>query len=416
MTSTKKSGATPTQSSGSALPRNPGVKPGDAKCQTGSRSARNTKSRVENPKAKRGQDQQPGGKPGWQQAQSKKFQNNLVAKLMEQVAVLNLQVKTLTAKLDATTKPGVAGKPTTPSGVRPCTIRRACSQPLIRNAGVKKPGRTVSVVGTVTTGARAGDSSSSSNIPPTGTPKRKLSTVSLVTVRPTQTSGPSSTSDVPRKTQPTESDTPKVEKPATPSLPVVPEGDETGSGTDVSPVAICKMARELPALGGASYAATLAAGPVKEIDKPVFALSAGKTVNVKPIQKLRKQALRDRVALVKTIDDDCYYYLLSEFAFLERKPDTMRAMQQKLSKYLAKYDQAALTAEERYRLIIGTVAHAMAIPDAEQTVRAMMKNDVILEEIGKHNKFVNDGVAGNVRSGFFGIRRAKVLPAGTKTT
>lgn len=383
-TSSKSGGIPPTQSSGSALPRNSGVKPSSAKCQTGSRSAQQAKSQRDknHPKARRGQDQQPGGKPGWYQATSKNFHRSKITSLMETIADLRKQVQTLTARLDATTKQGKRGKPTMPNGARPCITRKACSLPTIKNVGVSSRGRAASVAAIVTTDARAGHKKLSCNTRPNGTPKRQSSTASLATVSPTPTSGQS-------------------------GCPVDPPE---------SPVdATSEVARDLPVFGGASYAATVSAGKVKPSDKPVFALSPPKMVSFAPIPLVEKQSYREREHTLKVIDEECHYYLLSEFAFLERTPATLRAMQQKLSKHLAKFDQARLTSEERYRLIIGSVAHAMAIPQQEQKVRALLKNSVMLEEIGKHNKFVTEGMVGHVR-GLFGTRQAKVMPTASKST
>jgi hypothetical protein len=151
------------------------------------------------------------------------------------------------------------------------------------------------------------------------------------------------------------------------------------------------MARNPPRTKGASYAATLKAGPVIQNDKPLLdATSDDIKRDIMP--RTVKRTLRKSAC--STADPELVSYLRNRFAFKPRTADIWEAMHSKLSKYLETFDLKNLTETEVYHLTVRAVAAAVPIPEEEQRVRAGLKDEATLQEMEKHRKCFQDGNIG----------------------
>jgi hypothetical protein len=168
--------------------------------------------------------------------------------------------------------------------------------------------------------------------------------------------------------------------------------------------------RELPNSANKSLVATQSKGPTKSDDRPIFEAELVTTKKPK-LRTAEKHVLR-RCKKVE-IEEDCFYWLLDEFAFVPRTNVTLRDMKVKLTKYLNKFDMRSYTNKQRYQMTIDVVGLAMLVPKEEQAVRQSLKDAKVLEDMHKQNLLIEDGAVGATRtlsSGF--LRREYRLDKG----
>lgn len=168
--------------------------------------------------------------------------------------------------------------------------------------------------------------------------------------------------------------------------------------------------RELPNSANKSLAATQSSGPTKSDDRPIF-----ETEIVSAKKPKLKMAEKHKLRQCKKveIEEDCYYWLLDEFAFVPRTNVTLRDMKVKLTKYLNRFDMRSYTTKQRYQLTIDVVGLAMLVPKEEQSVRQSLKDARVLEDMHKQNMLIEEGTVGATRtlsSGF--LRREYRLDKG----
>lgn len=152
------------------------------------------------------------------------------------------------------------------------------------------------------------------------------------------------------------------------------------------------VSRIMPGFKGASARLTEQHSKVIHSDKPLMAMDVRKAEKAKLSRKQRR-ALRG--SAIQEYDEDWYYFLLRKFMLQERTPKTMQAMKNELNKYVQKFDTSMLSGKEVYEMMCKTVTRAMWVPKEEMEMRQSFKDEAMLEEQSKHQKFVQDGMAGH---------------------
>jgi hypothetical protein len=177
----------------------------------------------------------------------------------------------------------------------------------------------------------------------------------------------------------------------TASLPTGTAAQNTNTVEGKAQVPPPAMARNPPRTKGASYAATLKAGPVTQSDKPLLVATSD---NIKRDIMPRSEKRTLRKSACSNADPELVSYLRNRFAFKPRTADIWEAMHSKLSKYLETFDLKHLTETEVYHLTVKAVAAAVPIPEEEQRVRAGLKDEATLQEMEKHRKCFQEGNLG----------------------
>jgi hypothetical protein len=171
----------------------------------------------------------------------------------------------------------------------------------------------------------------------------------------------------------------------------------------VSDVKDCSLVLNRPKVGGASLASN---------DKPLSPqLDVSYKSNLVDVDRERvSREVRRKVRRAKSLptDEDLHYYLVTEFAMVPRSCGLLRQMVIKARNYLHKFDLTAWTNKQIYKNIMASVRSAMVITPEEESIRASLKNDDVLEGMQKHAKLVVSGDAG--RTGFF-FKSNKQLPS-----
>ncbi|APG76573.1 hypothetical protein 1 [Hubei tombus-like virus 15] len=211
----------------------------------------------------------------------------------------------------------------------------------------------------------------------------------------------------------------RTRKRHTAPAPPVPPGPSSampakvsrGTGTappaaEVTPDPAKDKKRDLPQYSGPSYAATVKSGLCTESNKPIFSKECA-IIDNSIIARSAKRSMRKLDH--QWADKELTHFLLMEFAFTPRTTEVLRLMHGRLQKHLRTFDTSAYTQEEMYKLSVRTVEAAIRVPQAEQAVRAGLKNDSALEEVRKNNKFLESGLVGNVR-GLLGNKKLKEMP------
>lgn len=152
--------------------------------------------------------------------------------------------------------------------------------------------------------------------------------------------------------------------------------------------------RDLPNSANKSLEVTQEKSAVKSDDRPIF---AAEMVTVKKPKLSTKAKHKIRRAKLVEIENDCFYWLLEEFAFVPRTNATLRDMKVKLTKYLNKFDMRGYTTQQRYQLVVDLVGLAMHVPKEEQAIRQSLKDSEVLETMHKQNLLLNEGNVGNTR-------------------
>lgn len=143
-------------------------------------------------------------------------------------------------------------------------------------------------------------------------------------------------------------------------------------------------------------------------DKAVFEVAT--VVAGKRCKKslLHRRAERKQAIL---IEDNLYWFLVMEFAFVPRTADLLRQMKAKTKQFYAQHDMTALSLRQQYQLMVSTITRVMDVPQAEQLLRQQLKNPVENEEREKHQRLVKEGTAGR---SFMGLLKSHTLPQGSK--
>jgi len=149
--------------------------------------------------------------------------------------------------------------------------------------------------------------------------------------------------------------------------------------------------RDAPRFKGPSYAATVAAGAIKHVETPIKAFKA-EPQQVGVLTRSTKKTHRTGATIIT--DSELLYYLRIEFMYEPRHNNTPRLMAGKAKKWIRQFDTTNYTTEETYAMISRAVAAAIRIPDEEQKARQFLKDDKSIQEIKKHNSFVNEGTVG----------------------
>lgn len=150
-------------------------------------------------------------------------------------------------------------------------------------------------------------------------------------------------------------------------------------------------------MAGASYAATVAKGPIKGNPDPIKSIQPQVTfVGVQG----RSEKLQARTGDSTYVDEELLYYLWIEFAGEERNARTYSKMWGKMRKHLRSWDTTKYTKPQLFRAASKAVAAAMRVPPEEQEARQFLKDQGTIEEMTKHNKFVSEGKAGRLGSLF----------------
>jgi hypothetical protein len=166
---------------------------------------------------------------------------------------------------------------------------------------------------------------------------------------------------------------------------------------DTAVVAPPAMARHAPRTKGASFMATSKAGPVIQSDKPLLS-ATGSAIRNGILPRTTKREIRRDACTVA--DPELVSYLRNRFAFKPRTSDMWDLMHVKLTKHLETHDLTQFTETEIYNLSIMAVAAAIPIPEAEQRVRAAMKDKATLEEMEKHRLCFQEGMVGKTGAVF----------------
>lgn len=94
------------------------------------------------------------------------------------------------------------------------------------------------------------------------------------------------------------------------------------------------------------------------------------------------------------VDSELLGYLLVQFAFVPRTGTALRSMVVKAESYLRKFDLCGLTSLEVYHIIMRGVCAAMDIPEDEQTIRQVLKDEARNDERVKQTECVENNNAG----------------------
>jgi len=100
------------------------------------------------------------------------------------------------------------------------------------------------------------------------------------------------------------------------------------------------------------------------------------------------------------VDENLYWFLVSEFAFVPRTPDILRQMKAKAKQFLNLHDLNGISLKDQYIMVIGTISRAMFIPEQEMKLRQELKSDAAIEEMEKHAKLVKKGLMGRAMAGW----------------
>jgi hypothetical protein len=164
--------------------------------------------------------------------------------------------------------------------------------------------------------------------------------------------------------------------------------------------------RNLPRVNCKSLKVTRESGPVKESDKPIFAARVTPLTVERPAQKELRKA-RSRKAVIA--DEDLTGYLELTFMFAPRTEALWNKMHGKAMSYLRDFDTTRLTNTDLYNLVQNAIHAAWKTPRLNE-FRQGMKDEVVLADIVKNNKLVQEGISG--KKGFFG--KAVKVPKASK--
>lgn len=156
-----------------------------------------------------------------------------------------------------------------------------------------------------------------------------------------------------------------------------------------------KFDRTLPIIKEVTWQARNA--PDDAADKPVYVTDVNKQgpTKKKPVEERRAM----RRAFVD-VDENLYWFLVSEFAFVPRTPDILRQMKAKAKQFLNLHDLNGISLKEQYVMVIGSISRAMAVPEMEAKLRQELKNDDAIEEIEKQTEMIKNGVIGRALGGW----------------
>nr|WNT71138.1 MAG: hypothetical protein [Jitepeofons virus] len=290
--------------------------------------------------------------------------------LQKQVEQLQQLNKSLIAKYAATTKAGRKATPSIEVGVQKSNRPIASSAPSIKNKGSLSSGMNAEPVRAV---ARAKSAPQMAKRPCHQVPPKSATVTTATSAKRSVAISATSLAHYQHKT-------------------VIVDTKGASTETDKEPVK-----RDAPRHKGPSYASTLAAGPVKELEKPLKTFEASPT-HREILPRAEKKVLRKADSIV--VDQELLYYLRHEFAFKPRTAKTCQEMHGKLKKHLKSFDLHGYTAEDEYSMCLRAVNAAMYVPAQEQEVRQSFKQNKQLGEMEKHNKFVKDGVVGRTGGWF----------------
>lgn len=150
--------------------------------------------------------------------------------------------------------------------------------------------------------------------------------------------------------------------------------------------------RDAPRFAGVSLEATKAAGPLKENEKAIKAHELG-VVSKHIMPRVEKRAVKNSPYVLA--DNELVYYLKSEIAFRPMTIETLPELMGKAKKYLRNHDCTNFTAKQQYEICMAGVIGALSVDETMQTCRQSFKNEDLMLQIEKHNRFLETGFAGN---------------------
>lgn len=152
-----------------------------------------------------------------------------------------------------------------------------------------------------------------------------------------------------------------------------------------------KIPRRLPQNNGATYAATLIAGPVTQSTAPIYTPTVTKVNHERPPQSnLRKV----RWTKESDVEEELFQYLRSKTWCTPLDDTKLPALAKKAERFFLDYDGQKLTSREQNDIIIRTCIAQLKPDPLLTTLRNNLKNDADLKEAIKNGRLVH-GVIGN---------------------
>lgn len=166
-----------------------------------------------------------------------------------------------------------------------------------------------------------------------------------------------------------------------------PKGSDAGVQTE----AIASAVRRLPQFNGASYAATVAAGPVAQSTDPVYQPTSTLVSHKRPEQKLLRKV---RFQAELEVEEELFQYLRGETWYTPLDETKLPALAKRAKRFFMDYDGCNLTKKQQVDIMMKTTI-ALLKPDPLLTeLRNTLKNRKDLEEAIKNGELSN-GVIGN---------------------